>query len=173
MSKTTFSYQAQRVTYETDVPVSEVLTRLDKELNRANSAGVLQKLLNITRKEDLESAIHGQTDNGVRDFMFFGQIRHDGWLNAYFGKDTYQHISVYTLGNPLIAQTMIRHDTIAGFYVPPKIFVIGNPDGKGAKVIYDLPSSLIAAGKEGELKTAAEGLDAKLENLVKKITAKL
>ncbi|KZT21858.1 hypothetical protein NEOLEDRAFT_1072748 [Neolentinus lepideus HHB14362 ss-1] len=173
MSKTTFSYQVQRVTYETDVPVSEVLARLDKALNRANSAGLLQKFINTTSKEELESTIHGQTDNGVRDFMFIGQIRHEGWLNAYFDTDTYPPISVYTLGNPLIAQTMIRHDTIAAYYVPPKIFVIGKPDDKGAKVIYDLPSSLIAAGKEGELKVAADRLDAKLENLVRKITAKL
>ncbi|TFK52915.1 hypothetical protein OE88DRAFT_1656601 [Heliocybe sulcata] len=104
---------------------------------------------------------------------FFGQIRHDGWLNAYFGEAAYPHVSVYTLGNPLIAQTMIQHDVIAGYYVPPKVFVVGTADGRGTRVVYDLPSSLIAAGREGELRRAAEGLDKKLEKLVEKITAKV
>lgn len=172
MSKSTFDYQVQRVTYETDVPVSTVLSRLDDELNRAQSKDLLRALTSNASKEELEKTVLALTDNGARDFMFFGELRHDAWLNPYLGSDgAFPVMSVYTLGNPLIAQTMIPHNAVAGYYVPPKVFVIGEPDGKGAKVIYDLPSTLIAAGQGGELKKAAEVLDTKLEALVKKITA--
>lgn len=71
---------------------------------------------------------------------------------------------------------MLQHDFVAGLYVPLRLLVLGNVDGDGSKVIYDLPSSLITGVQAGgdktvELKKAAEALDAKLEQLVLQITA--
>ena len=99
------------------------------------------------------------------------------WLRPYNNHtvevpDAYQ----YTIGNPLVAQTMLKFDYITGLYVPPRLFVIGNTEGSGSRVIYDLPSSLITAGGAGgehaeELKKAAEALDAKLEGLATAVTS--
>lgn len=91
----------------------------------------------------------------------------------------------YTIGNPLIARTMLQHDMIAGLYVPLRLVVQGqgqsrdnNNNGQElelSRIVYDLPSSVIAADVGGvqeriELQKAAEALDAKLETMVRRVT---
>lgn len=50
------------------------------------------------------------------------------------------------LGNPLIAQTMLQHESRAGLFVPVEILVqeLAESEGGGTFIIYDLPSSSIA-----------------------------
>ncbi len=75
---------------------------------------------------------------------------------------------VVTLGNPLIAKNIIVHNMQAGLYVPPKILV--QETDSGTRVVYDLPSSLMGGGNlEGDMETAALGLDGKLERMVQKV----
>jgi uncharacterized protein (DUF302 family) len=73
------------------------------------------------------------------------------------------------LGNPLIAITMLKHDTSAGLYVPVELLVKEKEDG-GTDLIYNIPSNLIAnesvEGKPVELRKAAEVLDQKLRALL-------
>jgi uncharacterized protein (DUF302 family) len=82
---------------------------------------------------------------------------------------------VYTIGNPLLAQTMLKHDLLAGLYAPPRIAIIakGAEPNAGTNVVYDLPSALrIANGDSAEaLRLVVEELDQKLESLVREVTA--
>jgi hypothetical protein len=98
-----------------------------------------------------------------------------------------------TLGNPLIAETMLQYDLTAGLMVPPEILVRELPPTStglsgGTDIVYNLPSALIAGiydcGGSGQgderrdgskqrcdqnalsLLKAAQSLDAKLEALV-------
>jgi len=62
---------------------------------------------------------------------------------------------------------MLQHDILAGLNVPTNLIVLAKEGGQGTTIVYDLPSSLIAVGGTEEMKKAAQGLDAKLEALVK------
>lgn len=64
---------------------------------------------------------------------------------------------------------MLRRDLDAGLFVPVELLVTENPDGRGAKVLYVRPSSLIAVRDDADLETAATRLDAKLGALVESI----
>jgi uncharacterized protein (DUF302 family) len=90
----------------------------------------------------------------------------------YLGSNDIPELRVYTLGNPLIAQKMMRHELLAGLYVPLRLMVMGKSadSSRGTVVVYDLPSSMIAVGDRGPLRIAAEALDRMLEDLVRKIT---
>lgn len=106
----------------------------------------------------------------------FGVLQHHRWLRVYFDSPTIPEDYLYTIGNPLIAQTMLQYDLVIGLQVPPRLLILGNENGNGSKVIYDLPSSLITGANAGgekakELRKAAEVLDAKLEGLITRITA--
>lgn len=77
------------------------------------------------------------------------------------------------LGNPLIAQTMLRHDFTAGLFVPVELLVreVVVSEGGGTDLMYVLPSSLIAGIYDGkdekkELLKAVEVLDEKFKALV-------
>jgi uncharacterized protein (DUF302 family) len=105
----------------------------------------------------------------LRRRRFFGEIAHSTWLRKYLGREDVPEMRLYTLGNPLIAQTMMRHDVLAGLYVPPRVAVVA--DGEGTLVVFDLPSALIAVGDcKPALKEAVQELDRKLEALVREVT---
>lgn len=110
---------------------------------------------------------------GLRYFL--GATYHH-WLNAYNGTtDTPQTYS-YTLGNPLVAQTILRHDLTAALHIPPKIIIVKKADGSGTWVAYDDPASVIAVptvsgeSVNPELAEAAEVLSRKFEALIQTIT---
>lgn len=91
-------------------------------------------------------------------------------MEAYFdGKQKFKETIIYTLGNPLIAQSFLRYDMSAGLYVPPKVLVQEIEDG-GTRILYDLPSSIVARGAAvGEVKAALQDLDGKLERMITRV----
>ncbi|OCH84149.1 hypothetical protein OBBRIDRAFT_432290 [Obba rivulosa] len=175
MSKQTFEFTAQRVVFDTSAPVDTVLARLDEELHRGEGGPAVFELLRGAKtREEIEQGIQRITHGS--DFMFFGAIQHHGWLNVYNGDaaSPAPKIVIYTLGNPLVAQTMLRHDLVTALHVPVRVLVLEKEDRSGTRVVYDLPSSVISPGLAGdanpELKKAAEALDEKLERLVASVT---
>ena len=107
--------------------------------------------------------------HSILDRLFAGGS-HSRWLGVYFeGTRTFPETQVFTIGNPLIAQTMLQHDLTAGLHIPPKFLVQEGPDGKGSVLVYELPSSVMAIGKDEELLKAARVLDDKFERMVRKV----
>ncbi|KAA1473437.1 hypothetical protein DENSPDRAFT_930991 [Dentipellis sp. KUC8613] len=162
----------ERVTYTTELPVAEVLSRLDRATNRDKGTyGQRVQNLSDRSREEAEGLVHDVVGDG---FTFFFETNHTNWLRPLLG-ETMPEVHVYHIGNPLIARTLLQHDLIAGLYVPPKLFISGqsSPEGqpKGTAVIYDVPSSIIGTEGNEELKAATKILDEKLEGLVKAITA--
>ena len=78
--------------------------------------------------------------------------------------------TVYTIGNPVIAETMMRHDLRAALNIPPRLLILEKADGRGTDIIYHLPSSVMALGDNTALKAAAQILDDKVERLLTKVT---
>ncbi|CDO70052.1 hypothetical protein BN946_scf184601.g5 [Trametes cinnabarina] len=179
-AKIVVEYTARRVTFHTSLPFTEVAARLEKEINKPAGGPAVFRALGVSKtKEELESNINALTDG--RDFVYvsaanyFLEMPHDRWLNTYSGSSSTPRTVVYTFGNPLIAQTMLRHDLSAGLHIPPKLMLLEDATGNGTKILYDDPASVIAvpdspgAMVSKELQTAAESLSAKMEYLVKAI----
>lgn len=79
---------------------------------------------------------------------------------------------VYTIGNPLIAQKIMKQNIFAANNIPPRLLILGKPD-VGTTVSYYLPSSVMGQPESGEdpiLHASLQDLDNKLETLVKRIT---
>ena len=96
-------------------------------------------------------------------------------MNVYTGTASTPATYVYTLGNPLIAQGMLRHDITGALHIPPRILVSERADGVGTRVVYDDPASVIAVpvtdgcAVNEQPRSAAESLSRKLERLVEVI----
>ncbi len=69
---------------------------------------------------------------------------------------------MYTLGNPLIARTMLEHDIAAGLNVPVRLMIYEDAASRTTRLAYDLPSSLMSGLKNRKVTAAAKKLDAKL-----------
>ncbi|TFY82711.1 hypothetical protein EWM64_g1310 [Hericium alpestre] len=158
----------RRVTYQTTLPVATIVERIDKATNRSKAEGhSLPTLAEMKTREDVEALM----DQAVGDtFAFFVEQNHGNWLQAIFGPQS-PEVHAYSIGNVLIAQTLLKHDPVAGLYVPPKLLVTGprSADGPGAKVIYDVPSTLILMDENVELQKAAEALDEKLDEFIRRM----
>ncbi|KAG6860992.1 hypothetical protein C0995_005012 [Termitomyces sp. Mi166 len=178
MKKTTTAFTAQLVTYETTLPFNEVTARLDAEVNKFEAGGVMLKMRSAKTKKDLVDSIQGAM--GGKDFVqvlfiirlpkYFLEMNHHKWLNVYHEAENTSPAVVYTIGNPIFAETFMRHDVRAGFNIPPRLMVVQNADASLTTVFYHLPSSLVVSDNE-ELMQAIRVVDDKLEQMITRVTA--
>jgi uncharacterized protein (DUF302 family) len=79
---------------------------------------------------------------------------------------------MYTIGNPLIARTMLEHDIAAGLNVPVRLMIYEDPVNRTTRLAYDLPSSLMSGLQNEKVAAAAKKLDTKLIALALHATGK-
>jgi uncharacterized protein (DUF302 family) len=181
--------QAQLVQFDTQLPYDDVIARLQSQMiNKDVSTQIITRFREARTQEDVEEIV-GDTTRGL-DFLYvrvyqfgsrfspmflpnryFGEFKHHKLLDIYRGVDDTPKAVVYTIGNPLIAQTILRHDIRAALEIPPRLLILEKPDRKGTQILYHLPSSVMTLDGNPELVSAVEALDVKLEKLVSTITA--
>jgi uncharacterized protein (DUF302 family) len=116
----------------------------------ADAAEVQKKLNDLADKDGL--MILAQSDVGKRQSQLLGRKVRS---------------KLYFIGNPLIAGRMIGRNPAASLYVPLRVLVYEDQDGK-AHVAYDRPSSVLGSLGDGEITRVAEMLDRKLKELADK-----
>lgn len=162
--------QAQLVQFDTQLSYDDVIARLRSQMiNKDASTPLITRLREAGTQKDVEEIV-GDTTHGL-DFLYFGELKHHRLLDIYRGVDDTPKAVVYTIGNPLIAQTILRHDIRAALEIPPRLLILEKPDRKGTQILYHLPSSVMTLDGNPELISAVEALDVKLEKLVSTITA--
>jgi len=107
--------------------------------------------------DEFEAGLHSR--EGTSGFMRFLTVDHGAWM-ARFGLNA--KARMYTIGNPLIARTMLEHDIAAGLNVPVRLMIYEEPASRTTRLAYDLPSSLMSGLKNKKVTMAAKKLDAKL-----------
>ncbi|KAG5343077.1 hypothetical protein C0989_000067 [Termitomyces sp. Mn162] len=187
MKKTTAAFTAQLVTYETTLPFKEVIARLDAEVNKSEAGGALMmKVMAAKTKKEIVDGITGaladkdfvwvlftvcqsnsETNKGDR---YFFEMNHDKWMNIYHEAEDTPPAVVYTIGNPFLAETFMRHDIRAGYNIPPRLMVVHNANVSLTTVFYHLPSSLVMSDNE-EVMRAIRVVDDKLERMITRVTA--
>ncbi len=104
---------------------------------------------------------------GPSGFTRFLTLDHGDWLKLY-GQDA--KVVMYTLGNPLIAVTMLRHDIRAGLNVPVRVVIYRDEASGTTRLAYDVPSTLMGNIADEACLAAARSLDAKLAALAERVT---
>lgn len=72
--------------------------------------------------------------------------------------------AVFLVGNPVIGKQLFEQNQAVGLYVPLRVAVYVDANGK-THVAYDRPSSLLGQFKNEQVKMVAKMLDDKLEGL--------
>ncbi|HZE58599.1 MAG TPA: DUF302 domain-containing protein, partial [Chthoniobacterales bacterium] len=107
--------------------------------------------------EEFESQVKSR--ESTSGFMRFLTVDHGSWM-ARVGLNA--KARMYTIGNPLIARTMLEHDIAAGLNVPVRLMIYEELASRTTRLTYDLPSSLMSGLKNKKVTAAAKKLDAKL-----------
>lgn len=158
-----------RVEVRTPFNFDEVVTRLDKLCGRSS----ISEFVRLSEEDIDKNAYVSEIERrfiGESGFMLLGEIDHGRWISK-FGIE--RRTVRWSLGNPLIAITMLRHDLVAGLFTPVEVLVTESEDGDGAVVTFVRPSSQIAIRDNPQLKAAALALDQKFELLVEQIALPL
>jgi len=106
---------------------------------------------------EFESRVRSR--EGTSGFMRFLTVDHGAWLTRIGLK---ARARMYTIGNPLIARTMLEHDIAAGLNVPVRLMIYEDAASRTTRLAYDLPSSLMSGLQNEKVSSAAKNLDAKL-----------
>ncbi|KAL9712664.1 hypothetical protein Ac2012v2_003901 [Leucoagaricus gongylophorus] len=120
---------AKLITFNTSLPYTNVISRLDEAVNKQGSTAIMFKLKDAQSREEIDEIVNTITKL-ENDFLYFLDLRHHPWLNTYHRIKTTPCTVLYTVGNPLIAQAILRYDLRAGLYIPPRLLVQEKADGK-------------------------------------------
>jgi uncharacterized protein (DUF302 family) len=150
----------------TSIGFDEVLTRLRSLMGRASTSEIVALAQADTTEAEFVRVVQERFE-GESGFMLFAEIDHGGWLSKF---QIRQRSVRWILGNPLIALTMIRHDITAGLFAPVEILVTEAQDGRGTRVTYVRPSSLMVIEENPPLLAMATLLDAKFDALIARAT---
>ena len=143
----------------------EVVTAFESTVGSVEETGLPALLASTKSAEEFESRVKSR--EGTSGFMRFLTVDHGAWL-ARIGLNA--KARMYTIGNPLFAWTMIKHDLGAGLNVPIRLMIYEDAGSRTVRLAYDLPSSLMSRLGDEEVAAAARKLDAKLGALAELAT---
>jgi len=135
----------------------EVVSTFESAVGSVEDTGFPALLASTKSAEEFEREIKSR--EGTSGFMRFLTVDHGAWLTRIGLK---ARARMYTIGNPLIARTMLEHDIAAGLNVPIRLMIYEDAASRTTRLAYDLPSSLMSGLQNDKVSSAAKNLDAKL-----------
>ena len=138
-------------------PFDEVVNAFESAVGSVEDTGFPALLAKTKNSDEFEASVHSR--EGSSGFMRFLTVDHSAWLNR-IGLSA--KARMYTIGNPLIARTMLEHNIAAGLNVPARLMIYEDPVNGTTRLAYDLPSSLMSGLQNEKVTAAAKKLDAKL-----------
>jgi uncharacterized protein (DUF302 family) len=142
----------------------EVVAAFEVAVGSVEDGVFRREIVTAENPADFETRVRAR--EGTSGFMRFLTVDHGAWLSR---TGVVAKARMYTIGNPLIARTMIAHDLGAGLNVPIRLMIYEDANGS-VRLVYDLPSSLMSRLRNEQVTAAASKLDAKLGALAELAT---
>jgi uncharacterized protein (DUF302 family) len=142
----------------------EVVAAFEAAVGSVEDGAFRKEIATAEEPADFEARVRDR--EGSSGFMRFLTVDHGRWLSRI---GVVAKARMYTIGNPLIAQTMIKHDLGVGLNVPIRLMIYQDASGM-VRLVYDLPSSLMSRLRNEQVAAAASKLDAKLGALAELAT---
>jgi uncharacterized protein (DUF302 family) len=157
----THDFQVQRVSFTTQKPFHEVVSRIDEVIGHPDPASLRNDTARAETYLELSEVIHRQL--GSSGLMEFARFDLGDILRKQPSSHTGQCLRL-VVGNPLIMRKMVERVADAGSYAPVTILIDERPDG--VHVSYDRMASFLDTYQESEALATARELDAKVEALM-------
>lgn len=124
---------------------------------------VIEQIVLVSKSwDDFREKIESKVGSiGSSGFMTFTEIDHGSLMSLAFEG---VKAKLYVIGNPLFAKQMLEQNLGVGLYVPLRLFVYEDKEGR-TQIAYDKPSSLLGQFQNEKISAVAQMLDRKLEEL--------
>jgi uncharacterized protein (DUF302 family) len=158
------TYQVQHNEHVTRRPFEEVIRSFERAVGSVE--GLYDDLVAKSRDAaEFERLVRER--EGSSGFMRFFTVDHGAWAEL---EGIRFRARLYTMGNPLIAMTMLKHEVAAGLNAPVRVMIYEDEDSGTTRFVYDLPSSLMSVLGNEQVMNAARKLDEKLIALAVEVT---
>jgi uncharacterized protein (DUF302 family) len=155
-------FEAEYVELVSDLPFEAVVHAFESATGSVEGPGYQQAVTAAKSQADFEAIIRKQ--ERTSGFMRFLTLDHGAWMQKFEGGTA--KAKMYTIGNPLIARSMLRHEMAAGLNVPVRVIIFQDAEKK-TRLGYHLPSSLMAVYGNADVQKACAALDKKLDLLAR------
>src|SRR5437762_11887808 len=132
----------------------EVVNAFESAVGSVEDTGFAVLVASTKSAEEFESQVKSRESSS--GFMRFLTVDHGAWM-ARIGLNA--KARMYTIGNPLIARTMVEHDIAAGLNVPVRLTRYAEPATRTTRLSYDQPSSPLSRHNNDKLTSAAKKRD--------------
>ncbi|KAI0047513.1 hypothetical protein FA95DRAFT_1220159 [Auriscalpium vulgare] len=175
MSKNTETIPVRRTTWTSDLPVAEVVARLDSVVHASTSEDKVWPILAEAKsKAEIDEQLDAIGGEGF-NFLLFSKFSASTFLRTYQSTPDAEPVPdahVYAIGNPRFGELVMRDSLLASLYVPRRLIVMGRTadPGSGTHIVYDeLESIIVREGAGAGLVKKARLLDTKTEEVIQRV----
>lgn len=156
-----FRFDGERVEVTSTKTFSETIAAFEHRIPMADSSAFARLVAADANTREIEDVVDGMV--GDLGFLILAKLD-QGPLVSLMGKK--KKMTVYLIGNPVLANRMFERNPAIGVYAPLRVSVYEGPDGK-TRVTYDRPSTLLEQFGDEDVKSVARMLDENMSRLTK------
>jgi uncharacterized protein (DUF302 family) len=158
-------FEVERVDAVCERSFAETVATFEREVPAANMPAIAQLVASQASANDIETRVAAMV--GDLAFMILGKVD-QGPLVSLLGKP--KKMSVYLVGNPVLANRMYEQHPGTGLYAPLRV-AIYEDDGGTTHFTYEKPSTSLAQFQNETIRVVASTLDDKMGALTARVCA--
>jgi uncharacterized protein (DUF302 family) len=162
----TIRFEVERCDYPSLKTFEQAIATFEQKVPGADLAKLSQLVTSRAPAKEIEDVVRIMV--GDLGFMYFAKLD-QGPLVSLLG--TRKRMTVYLLGNPVLANMMFEHHPEIGLYAPLRASIY--VDARGVThFTYDRPSTLLQQFTHEDVKAVARMLDERMSKLAEHVTGK-
>jgi len=150
----------------TGLSYPDLVAAFERQLGRLDPAAMGSLVHRNAPWREVEQEIQRQAGPHGLMILF---VANQGALISLWGVN--RRCTLYLVGNPIIAERILRVDVRAALYVPFRVCLYDDGAPGGAVMSFDRPSSFLAALNRPELDEIGVLLDSKIDGVVRTVLA--
>lgn len=159
----TYRFQVERIDHSSSKPFEKLVAAFEEKCPLGEVAALTQLAIKQSSKSEIEKAVEGMT--GELGFMHLVKID-QGPLVSLLGKR--KRMTLYYLGNPVIANQMFEVHPEIGLYAPLRALIYEDYSGV-AHFTYDRPASILQQFQNERTMAVGRLLDDKMAKLAESV----
>jgi len=159
----TYRFEVERIDCLSSRAFEQTIAAFEQEVPAADMPALQDLVKSRAQAAEIQPVV--QTMIGSLEFTYFAKLD-QGPLASLLGKR--KKLTVYLLGNPVLANKMFEHRPEAGLYAPLRASIYEDHSG-ACHFTYDRPSTLFGQFENNEIHGVAKMLDEKMASVACKL----
>jgi len=162
---TTRTFRVERIEVESKKSFAELAAALEKEVPAADPVVFRELVTSRAPAPEVERKVQAMA--GELGFLLLAKVD-QGPMTSLLGRP--KKLTTYLIGNPLLANPMFEQHPAAGLYVPVRVAIFEDYEGR-CHFTYERPSTFLAQFEDDRIRAVGTMLDEKLADLAARLSS--